>query len=251
MSALLSVRHVSRRFGGFRVLRDVSFDVREGSITGLIGPNGAGKSTLFNIVSGFLPPSEGEIDYAGRTITRDSVQQRSERGLLRSFQTPQVFNDLTVWENLIVGCHKNGRSGVVEGLLGLPQVRRERRAAVEQAERIIEAFDLSSVRDRFAGQLPGGKQRIVELARAVIARPRLLCLDEPSSGLSADEVRDLMARIIRLNHDGLTFLLVSHDMELMTVCETIHALCFGEIIASGDSAYIQANARVREAYLGA
>ncbi len=247
---LLKVRNISRHFGGLQVLRHVDFAVPERSITGLIGPNGAGKSTLFNIISGFLTPSEGDIDYAGVRITPLSIQQRSEMGLMRSFQTPQVFPDLTVWENLIVGCHKHGRSGMVEGLLALPVVWRERRAASEAAQRILEDFNLGAVSGRLARELPAGQQRIVELARAVIARPRLLCLDEPSSGLSADEVQDLMATIHRISKTGVTILLVSHDMELISVCERIHALCFGEIIANGTLAEIQAHPDVREAYLG-
>jgi ABC-type branched-subunit amino acid transport system ATPase component len=250
MSPLLNVQNISRRFDGLQVLHDVSFQVPEKAITGLIGPNGAGKSTLFNIVSGFLPPSSGEIEYAGERITRHTIQQRSESGLMRSFQTPQVFGSLTVWENLLAGCHKLGRTGVVEGLLALPAVRRERRAASQAAQGIIEEFGLASVSEQLAGQLPAGKQRIVELARAAIAKPRLLCLDEPSSGLSGEEVQALMTTIVRMNKAGITILLVSHDMELMSVSDRIHVLCFGEIIATGNLSEVQVNLRVREAYLG-
>lgn len=251
MNPLLNVRHISRRFGGLQVLRDVNFLVPEGAIVGLIGPNGAGKSTLFNIVSGFLAPSGGEIEYAGKRITGHSVQQRSESGLMRSFQAPQMFGNLTVRENLIAGCYKSGRTGVVEGLLALPAVRRERSLASQEAECFIEDFGLSAVSNQPAEQLPAGKQRIVELARAAISKPRLLCLDEPSSGLSAEEVQELKSTIKRLHRAGMTFLIVSHDMELMSVSEWIHVLCSGEIIASGNLLDIQANPRVREAYLGA
>ena len=251
MSPLLEVRNISRRFGGLQVLHDVNFEVPENRIVGLIGPNGAGKSTLFDIVSGFLAPSGGEIRYAGKGITKQTVQQRSESGLMRSFQTPQVFGNLTVRDNLIVGCHKRGRTGVVEGLLALPAVRNERRLANREADHIIEGFGLSSVSNELAGRLPAGKQRIVELARAVAAKPRLLCLDEPSSGLSVEEVQELMSTIVRLHRAGMTFLIVSHNMELMSVSEGIHVLCSGQIIASGSLSEIQANPRVREAYLGA
>jgi len=251
MTNLLTVQKVSRRFGGLQVLRDVSFAVPEGTITGLIGPNGAGKSTLFNIISGFLTPGEGKIEYAGTLLAGHSIQDRSEMGLLRSFQTPQVFSDLTVRENLIVGCHKHGRTGMVEGLLAFPAVRRERQAAEDNVRKILAEFELESVSEQLAGELPAGRQRIVELARAVIAKPRLLCLDEPSSGLSAEEVQDLMATIGRIRNAGVTILLVSHDMELMSVSDGIHVLCFGEIIASGSLADIQAHPAVREAYLGA
>lgn len=250
MTAQLEVRNISHRFGGLEVLKGVSFDVLHGSITGLIGPNGAGKSTLFNIISGFLRPTAGDIVFAGEIATDHAIQRRSKEGLLRTFQTPQVFRDLTVWENLIVGCHMLGRTGVVAGLLAFPAVRRELKEAGERAEKIVREFEFAAIRDVLAGELPAGRQRMLELARAVIAGPTLLCLDEPSSGLSAMEVGGLMQALRKLNRSGMTILLVSHDMELMGISDSIHALCFGEIIASGDLPHMQSNPRVREAYLG-
>jgi len=250
MTSLLEVQHVSHRFGGLKVLKDVTFSVEPGSITGLIGPNGAGKSTLFNVISGFLRPTSGNIAFLGKDATSCSIQKRSGDGLLRTFQTPRVFRDLTVWENIVAGCHMRGRTGVVAGLLALPGVRRELREAGERAEKILHEFGLLGVRDALAGEIPAGRQRLVELARAVVADPKLLCLDEPSSGLSAAEVRALMSTLKKLNEAGMTLLLVSHDMELMGISNTIHALCFGEIIASGDLVQIQSSRQVREAYLG-
>jgi ABC-type branched-subunit amino acid transport system ATPase component len=250
MTALLQVDGVAHRFQGLQVLKGVSFSVEEGSLTGLIGPNGAGKSTLFNIISGFLRPIGGEIVYMGKSITRLSIQQRSYDGLIRTFQTPQVFGHLTVRENLIAGCYKQGRTGIVESLLGLPAVRSELDRAAGLADEACAEFGLDAVSDQLAGRLPAGQQRLVELARAAASKPKLLCLDEPSSGLSSDEVVQLMAELRRLNKRGITILLVSHDMELMAISSIIHVLCFGEIIASGGMAEVQANARVREAYLG-
>jgi branched-chain amino acid transport system ATP-binding protein/nonpolar-amino-acid-transporting ATPase len=250
MTAQLEVRNISHRFGGLEVLKGVTFDVLPGSITGLIGPNGAGKSTLFNIISGFLRPTAGDIIFLGEVATDHPIQRRSKTGLLRTFQTPQVFRDLTVWENLIVGCHMLGRTGVMAGLLALPAVRRELKAAGERAENILKEFELTGIRNVRAGEIPAGRQRMVELARAVISGPTLLCLDEPSSGLSASEVQGLMLVLRKLNQYGMTILLVSHDMELMAISDSIHALCFGEIIASGNLAHMQSNPRVREAYLG-
>ena len=250
MTVQLQVRDISHRFGGLEVLKAVTFEVLPGSITGLIGPNGAGKSTLFNIISGFLKPTGGEIVFQGEIATDHPIQRRSKDGLLRTFQTPQVFRDMTVWENLVVGCHMRGRTGVMAGLLAFPAVRRELREAGERAERIVRDFELTGIRDVLAGELPAGRQRILELARAVIAGPTLLCLDEPSSGLSATEVQGLMQALRKLNQSGMTILLVSHDMELMRISDSIHALCFGEIIASGDLRHMQSNLRVREAYLG-
>jgi branched-chain amino acid transport system ATP-binding protein/nonpolar-amino-acid-transporting ATPase len=250
MPALLEVRHVSHSFSGLHVLKGVSFAADDGAICGLIGPNGAGKSTLFNIISGFLTPDHGEVIYAGADVSRLSVPQRSFHGLVRTFQTPQVFPHLTVRENLITGSYKHTRSGVLGNLLGLPNSRRELRRMEEEADAACAKYGLSAVRDRRAGKLPGGQQRVVELARAALARPRMLCLDEPSSGLNTEEVTQLMQTLRRLNQEGMTILLVSHDMDLVTVASVVHVLCFGEIIASGSLSQIQADARVREAYLG-
>ena len=191
MSNVLEVSQVSHHFGGLHVLRGVNFSVAEGSVTGLIGPNGAGKSTLFNIISGFLRPTEGEILDRGTPITRRTVQQRSYAGLIRTFQTPQVFSELTVRENLIAGCYKEGRTGVIRSLLRFPAVRREFAEAARRADQTCIDFGLEAVIDQQAGRLPAGQRRLVELARAAISKPRLLCLDEPSSGLSAEEVTQL------------------------------------------------------------
>ncbi len=250
MSDQLEVRGVSHSFRGLSVLRGVNFAVTEGQIVGLIGPNGAGKSTLFNIISGFLEPNLGEVFYQGEDISRLSVPRRSQKGLLRSFQTPQVFSHLTVRENLMAGCYKETSSGVIAGLVGWRGVRRERRGMEEAADRACETFGLTGVRDRLAGKLPGGQQRLVELARAAMGQPKLLCLDEPSSGLNTEEVNQLMRMLRQMNDQGVTILLVSHDMDLVAVASQIHVLCFGEIIASGPFAQLKGDARVREAYLG-
>lgn len=250
MSALLEVRKVSHSFRGLHVLRGVSFTVENGSIAGLIGPNGAGKSTLFNIISGFLTPDAGELIYAGEPLSRVPVHLRSYAGLVRTFQTPQVFPHLTVRENLIAGCYRQTRSGLLANLIGTPGSRRELARMREIAEQACAKFGLSAVGDVPAGKLPGGQQRLVELARACVGEPRLLCLDEPSSGLNSEEVAQLMAALRRLNAEGMTILLVSHDMDLVTIATSIQVLCFGEIIASGPLSHVQADARVREAYLG-
>ncbi len=250
MSAVLEVRQISHHFGGLHVLRGVNFSVAEGSVTGLIGPNGAGKSTLFNIISGFLRPTEGEIIDSGETITRLTIQQRSYAGLIRTFQTPQVFGQLTVRENLIAGCYKQGRTGVIKSLLKFPAVRLELAEAARLADQTCIEFGLEAVSDQLAGRLPAGQRRLVELARAAISKPRLLCLDEPSSGLSSEEVAQLMRILHQLTKAGITILLVSHDMDLMEISSVIYVLCFGEIIASGSMSELQADPQVREAYLG-
>jgi len=250
MTALLQVKDIAHHFEGLHVLKGVSFAVAERSVTGLIGPNGAGKSTLFNIISGFLRPTSGQVLYLGKTITNLSIQRRSYAGLVRTFQKPQVFSELTVRENLIAGCYKQGHTGFIKSLLSLPEVRTEFAEAARLADQTCMEFGLDAVRDQMAGRLPAGQQRLVELARAAIGKPKLLCLDEPSSGLGSEEVAHLMDILRQLNNAGITILLVSHDMELMAVSTIIHVLCFGEIIATGGMFEVRAEPRVREAYLG-
>ncbi len=247
---LLKVEHVGHSFGGLHVLKDVNFSVAAGRVVGLIGPNGSGKTTCFNIVSGFLPPRAGVVSFAGVDCTRHSVQARSRQGLVRTFQTPQVFAHLTVMENLMVGSHKATTAGVLADMLRTPGARRDAAAMRENAHAASRRFGLDALLDRRAGTLPAGQMRMVELARACIGKPDLLLLDEPSSGLNSSEIELLRGWIQELNRGGLAILLVSHDMGLMTVAQEVHVLYFGEIIASGPMDEIQRDPRVREAYLG-
>jgi ABC-type branched-subunit amino acid transport system ATPase component len=247
---LLHVTAVSHSFGGLQVLRGVDFGVPAGSLTGLIGPNGAGKSTLFNIISGFLPPQRGSVRFDGRDITRDPVQTRTRAGLVRTFQTPKVFGKLSVRENLMIGCYRHLASGVAGNMLRTRRSRAEVESMRAQAAEAGERFGLSAVMERPAGQVPAGMQRLVELARGCVSRPRLLMLDEPSSGLNTTEIGQLRELLQRLNREGITILLVSHDMHLVDVASRVHVLCFGSIIASGAMAQIKQDERVRQAYLG-
>ena len=247
---LLQVSAVSHRFGGLQVLRGVDFSVIEGSLTGLIGPNGAGKSTLFNIVSGFLVPQHGTVVFDGREITRDSVRARSEAGLVRSFQTPKVFAKLTVRENLMIGYYRHLRSGTSGNMLRSPRSQQDMASMRARAVEAGERFGLQDVMGRPAGQVPAGRQRLVELARAWVSKPQLLLLDEPSSGLNSAELAQMRDALQQLNREGMTILLVSHDMDLVDVASEVHVLCFGSIIASGTMAQIKLDHGVRQAYLG-
>jgi len=247
---ILSLNEIGHRFGGLNVLRSVTFDVPEGGIVGLIGPNGSGKTTLFNIVSGYIRPLMGTVSYRGTPLVRDSIQKRGLAGLVRTFQTPQVFEQMTVLENVMAGCAKLTRTTMLQDLLRTPAARGQMREIREQAEAACERFHLKGLRDLPAASLTAGQRRILEIARAVVGKPRLLLLDEPSSGLNAQEIENLRDWIVRLNAEGITILLVSHDMGLMTVAHTVHTLYFGEIVASGDMATIQRDPRVREVYLG-
>jgi branched-chain amino acid transport system ATP-binding protein len=245
---ILTLDGVGHRFGGFTVLRSVTLSVPDGGLIGLIGPNGSGKTTLFNIVSGYLPLQTGTIAFRGQPLTTQSVQDRNRAGMVRTFQTPKIFERMTVLENIMVGACKLTRTGMIQDLLRLPHARGEMRQIKSLAERIADDFGLAG--DLPARTLPAGQRRILEIARALVGEPRLLMLDEPSAGLNREEMQQLIAAIRRINQAGLAVLLVSHDMELMAVAETVHALNFGEIIAKGNMAAIQQNANVREVYLG-
>ncbi|QRG09289.1 ABC transporter ATP-binding protein [Xanthobacter dioxanivorans] len=247
---LLELKTIAHRFGGFQVLHDVSFAVPAVGITGLMGPNGSGKTTLFNIISGFLMPMSGAVLFDGRNIRAESVRRRSLDGLVRTFQTPKVFERLTVAENVMVGAFKAGRSGFFAGLAGLPAARREMTEMRARAYETAQRFDLGAVFDRPSPLLTAGQRRLLELARAYQGRPRLLMLDEPSSGLTTTEIEVLITKLKLLAEEGIAILLVSHDMELMGVAQAIHVLNFGRIIASGTMAEVQEDAAVREAYLG-
>ncbi|NDZ17522.1 ABC transporter ATP-binding protein [Variovorax sp. WS11] len=247
---LLGLHGVAHSFGGLQVLRDVNLVAPAGRITGLIGPNGSGKTTCFNIVSGFLRPRSGRVIFEGQDITAHTVQQRSRAGLVRTFQTPQVFQQMTVLENLMVGRYKATEAGVLQATFRTPAARVEFDAMRASAEAACVRFGLEGLKNKRAGSLPAGQRRVLELARACIGAPRMLLLDEPSSGLNSEEIELLREWIVTLNREGLTILLVSHDMGLMTCCDRVHVLYFGEIISSGTMASVQGDPRVCEAYLG-
>ncbi len=237
--ALLDVISVSVSFGGLKALVDVSLDVEAGQVTGLIGPNGAGKTTLFNAVCGLQVPERGRIELDGRDITRLKPYQRARLGLGRTFQRLEVFGSLSVYDNVLVaadapsttnGEGHDSRVGAAEllDLVGLRVVARTR-----------------------ADQLPTGQARLLELARALAAHPRVLLLDEPSSGLDEGETDELAALLVTLSERGVAILLVEHDVELvMRACQRIHVLDFGSILAVGTPAQIQRNKAVQHAYLG-
>ncbi len=251
MTALaLDVRGIGHSFGGLTVLTDVSFEVPAGRIVGLIGPNGSGKSTLFNILNGFLVPRSGSVLMSGEDTRGMSVEARSRAGLVRTFQTPHVFEHLSVRDNIMVGACKLTRSGALSNMLSLPRARRDLELMRGVADALIERFGFGRLRDVPAAKLTSGQRRMLELARAYAGKPRLLLLDEPSSGLNTTEVEALANWLQTFSEEGITLLLVSHDMQLMNIAAVVNVLYFGEIIASGPMAEMQRNPRVREVYLG-
>ncbi|MCI0430470.1 MAG: ABC transporter ATP-binding protein [Rhodospirillales bacterium] len=247
--ALLELDRVSKRFGGLTAVRDLSFRVNEGEIRGLIGPNGAGKTTTFNVISGFYRPSAGTIRYRGRAISGLGTSRIAEDGLVRTFQSTTLFHELTVFENMLVGCHLRARAGLFAALFGTDRGRR--RAAEERALEVLEFMGLAQRREEIAANLPHGLQKALGLGVALASAPKLLLLDEPFAGMNSEETRAMMHLVRRTRDDGVTILLVEHDMQaVMGLCDRITVLNFGELLAEGSPEEIRAHPEVVEAYLG-
>jgi branched-chain amino acid transport system ATP-binding protein len=250
---LLSVRNVSVRFGGVLAVNDVSFDVRRGEVLTLIGPNGAGKTTVFNLISRIYNPSAGAIDYEGVPLTRQPPHRIAALGIARTFQNIELFEHASVLHNLLVGRHTHRRTGVLQDMLFTAKARAAEVEARAKVERVIDLLDLQHHRDATVAGLPYGVRKVVELARALCTEPKLLLLDEPSSGLNVEETQDMAFWIDDIRHElGVSVLMVEHDMSLVSrVSDRVVAMNQGEVVAVGTPAEVQGDARVVEAYLGA
>ena len=239
-------------FGGIRALDGVSFEVTTGEVFTIIGPNGAGKTTIFNLISRIYDPSEGRLTFCGEDITRVPPHEIARRGIARTFQNIELFEHASVLQNLLLGRHAHKRSGFVEELLFLPRVERLEVEHREAAEKVIDFLDLQPYRDSLIVNLPYGVRKVVELGRALCAEPKLLLLDEPSSGLSVEETEDMAFWIQDIqNVLGITVLMVEHDMSLVSaVSERVLALNYGRAIALGTAREVQDHPEVIKAYLG-
>ncbi|MHB8997794.1 MAG: ABC transporter ATP-binding protein [Armatimonadota bacterium] len=249
--AFLRLNQLTRTFGGLTAVDGVSLEVPEGLIFGLIGPNGAGKTTLFNVVSGFLPPSSGNATLEGRRLTGLPQHQVAARGVARTFQNLQVFGSMSVLDNVLTGAHRQGHRGLLSAMFRLPGQHAEERSLRDQAHAALEFVGLADHQDEPAANLPPGQQRLLEIARALALKPRLLLLDEPAAGLTTRETETLGELIQRIAGTGLTTFLIEHDMSLvMNVCQRVAVLEQGRLLAVDTPKGIQANAAVVAAYLG-
>ncbi len=250
--SLFEARDLTVSFGGIHAVRDLSFDVHEGEVFSIIGPNGAGKTTVFNLISRFYDLDAGSMAFAGEDITRLPVHRVAAKGIARTFQNTELFEHETVLKNLLIGRHVHRGTTLVEELLFLPRVRRQDLAFREKVEDVIDLLDLQSYREQTISGLPYGVRKMVELARALCIEPRLMLLDEPSSGLNPEETEDLSFWIEDINQDlGITIVMVEHDMNLVSrMSHRVLAMADGEALAVGEPAEIQEHPAVLRAYLG-
>ena len=251
-STLLSANNLSVRFGGVLAVNGVSFDVRRGEVFTLIGPNGAGKTTVFNLISRIYTPTTGEITFEGRKLSELAPHGVAELGIARTFQNIELFEHASVLQNLLIGRHTHRQTGVWSDIFFTAKVRRAELAAREKVEQVIELLDLQHHRDAMVAGLPYGVRKVVELARALCTEPKLLLLDEPSSGLNVEETDDMAFWIRDIQHElGVTVLMVEHDMSLVSkVSDRVLAMNQGEMLALGTPREVQTHPGVIEAYLG-
>ena len=250
--ALLEVRNIGISFGGLKAVNDFSLTIEKGQLYGLIGPNGAGKTTVFNLLTGVYKPDTGSIFLDGKNLTGKKTIEINQAGIARTFQNIRLFKELSVLDNVKAGLHNHHKYSTIEGLLRLPRYYRVEKEMNERAMELLKVFDLDGEWDYKASNLPYGKQRKLEIARALATEPKLLLLDEPAAGMNPNETMELMntIRFVRDQFD-MTILLIEHDMKLVSgICEKLTVLNFGQVLTQGDTSEVLNEKRVITAYLG-
>lgn len=249
---VLRTEHLSIQFGGLRAVDDVNLEVKKGELYGLIGPNGAGKTTFFNLLTGVYKPTSGRIFHNGKNITGKSPIEINRGGIARTFQNIRLFKNLTAIENVMVGLANQIPCNVAESIFRFPRHKRSERELYDRALALLKVFQLEEYKDHLAANLPYGKQRKLEIARAMATGPSLLLLDEPAAGMNPSETQELMDDIAFVRREfGITILLIEHDMRLVSgICEKLTVLNFGTELAMGDTAEVLADPAVIKAYLG-
>ncbi len=250
--AMLEVNHLSIQFGGLRAVDGFHLNIEKGELYGLIGPNGAGKTTVFNLLTGVYKPTEGIIRLDGQDITGKSTIEINKAGIARTFQNIRLFKDMPVLDNVKAGLHNHYQYSVLTGILRLPKYFKVEKEMNEKAMGILKVFDLDKEADLLAGNLPYGKQRKLEIARALATEPKLLLLDEPAAGMNPNETQELMDTIRFVQeHFHMTTLLIEHDMKLVGgICEKLTVLNFGQVLTQGETSEVLNNPQVITAYLG-
>ena len=249
--SLLKIENLKKAFGGLLAIVDLSFEVEPGRIKSIIGPNGAGKTTFFNLITGMYPVSEGQIFFQGKDITNQKPHRIAGMGISRTFQSIELFGNMDVLENVMVGCHSRFSSGLLASGLRLPRMKREEFQIFQSSVKLLEMAGLSSKAHFPASSLPLGEQKTLEILRALASGPQLLLLDEPAAGLNESETNGMSELIYTIRDQGITILLVEHDMRLvMKVSDEIVVINYGQIIAEGPPELIQNDPLVIEAYLG-
>lgn len=251
MSVLLESKNVTKTFGGVTAVNNIDMKIEKGDIFGIIGPNGAGKTTFFNVCSGVIPPTKGQVFLNGELITGMRPEQIAQRGMARTFQNIKLFNYMTVLENVKIGFHMHTKTNIFDAILNNKKFKNDEKMVVKESTKIIERVGLSKFINVPAGNLAYGVQRKVEIARALALRPQILLLDEPAAGMNPNETWELLEFVKKLNNEGYTIAVIEHDMKfVMNLCKKILVINFGTKICQGNPEHVKNDKGVQEAYFG-